>query len=186
MALMAGAAGALPAQQARSGRITLAVGLIGAPPYGVTRTVGGTIGAGVRQAASSHITLRFDVEYQWLGARDGWQLVGPPCNVSLQPCPMWEQPTPGGRVEAGNLLVGVEWRELPARGGAYLLAGLGPQYLFEHPQERGTVQIVAQVGAGIAVPIGSAALELEARYERRLGAGILPTNVVPVTLGLRL
>ncbi len=184
MTLMAGAAGALPAQQARSGRMTLAVGLIGAPPYGVTRTVGGTFGAGVRQAASSHITLRFDVEYQWLGARADYVYVAPCLAISV--CPMWEQPTPGGRIQAGNLLVGVEWREPPPRGGAYLIAGLGPQFLFEHPAAQGTIQIVAQLGGGIAVPIGSAALELEARYERRLGAGVLPTNVVPVTLGLRL
>ena len=76
------------------------------------------------------------------------------------------------------------------RGGqVYLIAGIGPHYIYQDPDAGGAVRFGASAGAGWVISGRGQRLFVEARYQRLLRSVGQPATqfswMLPVTMGLR-
>ena len=76
----------------------------------------------------------------------------------------------------------------PSRGGqVYLTAGVGPYYLYQHPDVGNAVRVGAATGIGWVLPWGGRSrFFVEARYERLIHSPAQLSWTAPITVGLRL
>lgn len=74
----------------------------------------------------------------------------------------------------------------PSGPGAYLIAGVGTYYLFQHPTASGMMRFGLSGGAGVELRLeGNSALFVEARYYGLANAPADSRWLVPVTVGMR-
>jgi hypothetical protein len=151
----------LSAQAIHHTTIGLAAGAVAQPGY--SSAPGALVSLTLTRYLPSRTALRVEAEYQWFGARQ--DVVGyPPCPSGLV-CALPLAAT-AVSMRTGGVLASLEWYARTSRAGFYVLAGAGPQFILYHPHLPHPVRVAVQAGAGLAVPIGSAALLLEARYQR--------------------
>ena len=181
-----GQPGVLPAQAPGYTFVGVSGGVALKADYGLSESEGFSVDLSVGRMLTRRTALRIDAEVQRYGVKNAGFVITNPCPPQLI-CTTDLSPDPGdGTIATVGLMANAEWYEQPGRGSFYLLGGAGPQLLVDHPDRPRSLHCAVQAGAGIAVPVGSAALRLEARYQRALGGGAQPPHAVAVSLGLRL
>ena len=172
--------GPLPAQAGAATFGTVAAG-IATKPSGISRTCGATFHLDIGRSISGHAAFRVDADLHRFQVRPD-QFLTPPC---LPPC-TGQAPPPSGIIGTLSAMASVQWYERADRQGLFAVIGLGPQWLVSHPTQGPSACLAAQVGAGLSLRLGRAALLVEARYQRATNTAGELRAFLPVTAGVRI
>jgi hypothetical protein len=175
--LLLSAAGPLPAQRPRHAYVEVLGGLAFKSQYGVSNPDGLQLGLRAGRYFATHGAVRLEADFL---SFDAERLLAAPCQPG-QVCPP-SASNGAGPIRIVNLLASLQYHERASRNGFYLLAGLGPQFVADHPDRTAAIRLAAQAGLGILLDgVGF----LEVRYQPTVGARAEPRHMVLVSLGLR-
>jgi hypothetical protein len=133
------------------------------------------LAAGV-EASITRFSMRHASHFVWAtgGSPECWSL----CPVGITNAPVGV---------AALTVNGVMTLNALNRGGQmYLIAGIGPYFIYQHPDARGAMRLGALAGAGWVIPgRGRSRLFIEARYQQLVGSPAQLSWMAPVTVGVR-
>jgi hypothetical protein len=141
------------------------------------------IGVALAAAVGRQLTRRLAVEARLGGAVFGApeQFVSPAGCFGVVPC---IPPSPSSVhmvTFGGNAILS----SASPRVAPLLLAGIGIRYITEAPTHGGESRPYAELGAGLATPIGAVSWRVNARIQVAPASGDLPRWTIPITTGVR-
>jgi hypothetical protein len=144
----------------------------------------GTAGPALAVAGGGHVSDHVAIEGRFGLAGFG----APTYTVSPggclgQPCPPRR---PIGELRVYTVAGDAVWVSSRKETGPLLLAGLGIRDVADRLGNANEVRPYAEIGAGIAGPLGSSQVFIDARYQRTPSRAFVPAWMLPIELGFRL
>lgn len=147
--------------------------------FSVRSAWGGSAAVAVGRVLSSYTAIQGRAGAEYFAAPP--QVIGPGGCLGRQPC----NPPQPGAVTIATLAAEAVISGAPEILGPLLIIGGGLRHVSESPEQTSEIRPFLDLGAGLAFPIGSGSLGLEARYQLAAAHAGLPQWTLPIQVTVR-
>jgi len=147
--------------------------------FSVRSAWGGSAAVAFGRILSSHTAIQGRAGAEYFAAPP--QFISPGGCLGQQPC----NPPQASAVKIATLAADGVISPVPAISGPLLIIGVGLRNVSASPEQASEIRPFVDLGAGLALAIGSGSLGLEARYQLAAASGGLPRWTLPIQVTAR-